>query len=240
MPCICKSCVEQSRVLGVGQAFTSKHAIHKAYRAAAKSWHPDRFEADELKRLEAEERFKSIQAAYQQLCEHFENPVRRPREAEYVTPLRTQAPPTIFFGDVPGCFSGPHFPAMVRECITATRPETSETPVGFVDMAPEKATISRYILLTNHRMYIRDAMELLTVIWYDDLGDIRLVDRNAGKKPTLWRNMAAKLSRNQQKFELHIHRHNGNYFYTLSDRPDDSVKKVIYNFLLQMKSKSQG
>ena len=240
MACICRSCLEQSRVLGVSQAFTSKHALHKAYRAAAKRWHPDRFESDEHKRLDAEERFKRIQSAYQQLCEHFENPVRRPRETEYVTPLRTQAPPTIFFGGAPGCFAGPHFPAMIRECIIATRPENSETPVGFVDMAPEKASITRYILLTNHRMYIRDATELLTVIWYDDLGDIRLVDRYAGKKPTLWRKLTLNLARKQQKYDLHIYRHNGNPFYTLRDSPDDRVKKVIYNFLLQMKSKTQG
>jgi hypothetical protein len=239
MPCICKSCLEQSRVLGAGEAFTSKHALHKAYRTAAKRWHPDRFEADERKRLDAEERFKRIQSAYRQLCEHFENPVRRPREQEYVTPLRTQAPPTILFGGAPGCFTGPHFPALVRECIIATRPESSETPVGFVDMVPEKATISRYILLTNHRMYIRDATELLTVIWYDDLGDIRLVDRSAGKKPGLWRKLVARLSSTRQKYELHIYRQNGSRFYTLGDRPDDRVKKVIYNFLLQMKSKSQ-
>jgi hypothetical protein len=94
--------------------------------------------------------------------------------------------------------------------------------------------------LTNHRMYIRDATELLTVIWYDDLGDIRLADRDADRKPSAWGKLAAKLSRNRQKQELHIHRQNGTRFCTLKDRPDDRVKKVIYNFLLQMKSKAQG
>jgi hypothetical protein len=240
MACICRSCVEHCRILGVSQALTSKHAIHKAYRAAAKRWHPDRFESDEHKRLDAEERFKRIQSAYQQLCEHLENPLRMPQETEYVTPLRTQAPPTIFFGGAPGCFVGPHFPAMVRESITALRLQNSESPVGFVDLAPERASISRYILLTNHRMYIRDATQLLTVVWYDDLGDIRLVDRDAGKKPSAWRKLFANLLRNPQKYELHIYRHNGSHFYTLRDRPDDRVKKVIYNFLLQMKSKTQG
>ena len=240
MACVCKSCVEQSRVLGVGQAFTSKHAIQKAYRVAAKRWHPDRFEADEQKRLEAEERFKRIQSAYQQLCEHFENPIRRPHETEYVTPLRTEAPPTISFGDAPGCYSGPHFPAPVEQCIVATRPEYSETPVGFVDMAPERASISRYILLTNHRMYIRNASELLTVIWYDDLGDVQLVDRDAGKKPGALGKLFAMVSGDRQNYELHIHHQNGSPFYTLTDRPDDRVKKVIYNFLLQMKSKRQA
>jgi hypothetical protein len=129
---------------------------------------------------------------------------------------------------------------MIRESVSALHLQNSETPVGFVDMAPERASISRYILLTNHRMYIRDATGILTVVWYDDLGDVRLVDRDAGKKPSLWRVLVANLSRNPQKHELHISRHNGSHFYTLRDRPDDRVKKVIYNFLLQMKSKTQG
>ena len=51
------------------------------------------------KRLEAEERFKRINAAYLALCEHFENPTKRPREAEFVTPIRKEAPPTISFGE---------------------------------------------------------------------------------------------------------------------------------------------
>jgi DnaJ domain len=240
MACVCKSCVEHSRALGVGEALTSMFAIQKAYRAAAKRWHPDRFEDDEQKRLDAEERFKQIQAAYQQLCEHFENPVRRPRETEFVTPLRTEAPPTIFFGDEPGCYTGPVFPGPVQECILATRPEYSETPVGFVDMAPGRSRISQYILLTNHRMYVRDATDLLTVIWYDDLGEIKLVDRHAEKKPGAWERLAAKVTGNSQRFVLEIHRQNGTLFHALRDHPDDRVKRVIYNFLLQMKSKSQA
>ena len=72
-----ESAFEHSRILGIAQPPTSKAAIHKAYRAAAKLWHPDRFEGNLKKRLEAEERFKRIHAAYQALCEHFENPARR-------------------------------------------------------------------------------------------------------------------------------------------------------------------
>jgi hypothetical protein len=240
MACICNSCVDHARILGVGQPFPSRHAIHKAYRAAAMRWHPDRFQGNERKRLEAEERFKKIQAAYQVLCEHFENPRRRPRESEFVTPIRTHKPPEIFFGDAPGCYAGPSFPPAVQECIVASRPETSETPVGFVDMAPEKGRISQFILLTNHRMYIRDETELLSVIWYDDLGEIRLVDTEAGKKGRVWQRIVGQLGGRGQRFALEIDRHNGKHFYTLDDRPDDRAKKVIYNFLLQMKSKSQA
>lgn len=239
MACICKSCVEHSRTLGVGQAFPSKHAIHKAYRAAAMRWHPDRFQGDERKRLEAEERFKRIQSAYLALCEHFENPQRRPRESEFVTPLRREKPPEIFFGDAPGCYAGPNFPPAVQACIVASRPETSESPVGFVDMAPEKKRISQFILLTNHRMYIRDETELLSVIWYDDLGEIKLVDLEALNKGRVWQRIAGQLSGRGTRNALEISRLNGKPFYVLTDRPDDRAKKVVYNFLRQMKSKSQ-
>jgi hypothetical protein len=240
MACVCRSCVDHSRTLGVAQGLTSKAAIHKAYRTAAKRWHPDRVQGDERKRIEAEERFKRIHTAYQALCEHFESPVRRPREAEFVTPIRTAAPPTIFFGDAPGCYAAPGFPPAVEACIVATRPENSETPVAFVNLAPEKARIGQYILLTNHRMYIRDATELLSVIWYDDLGEIRLIDRDAEKKPGAWQKIAAKVSGKRHRYVLQIDRWNGKRFYTLDDRPDDRVKKVVYNFLRQMKSKSQA
>lgn len=202
-------------------------------------WHPDRFQGNERKRLEAEEQFKRIHSAYQVLCEHFENPRRRPRESEFVTPLRTEKPPTIFFGDAPGCYAAPNFPPTVQACIVASRPETSETPVGFVDMAPEKAQISQFILLTNHRMYIRDETELLSVIWYDDLGEVNLIDIAAGKKKGMWQRIAGQISGRGQRFALAIGRQDGKHFYTLEDRPDDRAKKVIYNFLLQMKSKSQ-
>lgn len=240
MACVCKSCVEHCRTLGVSQALTTKAAIHKAYRVAAKRWHPDRVQGDERKRIEAEERFKRVHAAYESLCVHFENPVRRPRETEFVTPLRTEGPPTIFFGDAPGCYTGPRFPAVVEACIVATRPENSETPVGFVNMAPEKKRISQYILLTNHRMYIRDANELLSVIWYDDLGEVRLIDLEAEKKPGAWQRIAARVTGKRQRYALQVDRHDGKRFYTLNDRPDDRVKKVVYNFLRQMKSKSQA
>jgi len=207
---------------------------------AAKRWHPDRFPGNEGKRLEAEERFKRIHAAYEALCDHFENPHRRPRETEFVTPIRREAPPRIFFGDAPGCYSAPAFPAEVQACILATRPETSETPVGFVSMTPETVRLSQYILLTNHRMYIRNEKELLSVIWYDDLGDVKLVDHEAGKKPGIWQRIAEQLAGQGPRYALQIDRRNGCPFYTLDARPDDRTKKVIYNFLLQMKSKSQA
>jgi hypothetical protein len=244
MGCVCKSCVDHAHTLGASQALTSRAAIHKAYRSAAKRWHPDRFPNDERKRHEAEDRFKRIHAAYEALCEHVERPERTLREAErdqeFVTPIRPVYMPTIFFGDAPGCYASPEFPRAVLECILAARPGSSENPVGFVHLTPEKARISEFILLTNHRMYIRDANGILSVVWYDDLGEVRLIDNETDKKPSTWQKIAETVAGKGPRYTLEIDRHDGRPFYNLAERPSDRVKKVIYNFLRQMKSKTQA
>jgi len=239
MACVCRACLDHSRTLGIANTPRSKSAIHKAYRAAAKLWHPDRFENNQRKRLEAEERFKHINAAYHALCEHFENPTKRQRDVEFVTPIQPNPRPTIHFGDALGCFAAPDFPGYVREAIEAAHLDSTEVPIGFVDLSGGKARAARYILLGNHKMYIRDASGILSVVWYVDLGSIRLVDRKEQKQGA-WQRIAEKIAGKTQRHSLQIDRLDLSRFYTLTDRPDDSVKKVIYNFLRQMKSNSQS
>lgn len=237
MACVCKSCVEHSRTLGIVHAPKSKSGLHKAYRAAAKRWHPDRFENNQRERLEAEERFKRIHAAYEALCEHFDNPARRAREADFVTPVQPNPRPTIFFGDVPGCFAAPNFPDYFREAIEAAHLDSTEIPVGFVDLS---GAAERYILLGNHKMYIRNAAGILSVIWYVDLGAVNLIDLKAEKKAGAWQRIAETIAGKAQHYSLEINRLDGSRFCMLTDRPDDRVKKVVYNFLRQMKSNSQS
>jgi hypothetical protein len=239
MACVCKSCLEHSRTLGIVQAPKSRHALHKAYRAAAKLWHPDRFENNHRKRLEAEERFKRINAAYLALCEHFENPAKIQREAEFVTPIEPNPRPAIHFGDATGCFAAPNFPGYVREAVAAAHLESTEIPIGFIDLSGGKTRAERYILLGNHKMYIRDPSGILSVVWYVDLGSVRLVDRKSQKQGA-WQRIAEKIAGNPQRYSLQIDRLDLSRFYTLTDRPDDTVKKVVYNFLRQMKSNSQS
>jgi hypothetical protein len=239
MACGCRVCLEHFRILGIAAPPTSKSGLHKAYRAAAKRWHPDRFENSNRERLEAEERFKRINAAYVALCEHFENPEMEPRESEFVTPVRFHPTPVISFGDAPDCFVAPHFPARVREAIEAARVEKSDPLVGFIDLSATSPRISQFILLTKHRMFVRDDSEILSVIWYSDLGSVRLVDRKSGKQGA-WQKIAEKLAGNTQRYSLQIDRLDLSRFQTLFERPDDRVKKVVYNFLRQMKSNWQS
>ena len=153
--------------------------------------------ATKRKRLEAEERFKRIHAAYQALCEHFENPTRTARDVEFVAPIQPNPRPTIFFGDAPGCFVAPNFPDYVREAIADAHLDSTEIPVGFIDLS---AGAERYILLGNHKMYVRDASGILSVIWYVDLGSIRLVDLK-DQKQGAWQRIAEKIAgKTQQVF----------------------------------------
>jgi hypothetical protein len=239
MACVCRNCLHHFRILGVTQPPTSKAGLHRVYRAAAKLWHPDRFEGDPKKRAEAEERFKRIHAAYQALCVHFENPTKEPVEAEFVSPIRRIPTPRIVFGGDAGCFVAPNFPDRIREIIAEARIEASDPPVAFIELTPGTASRSQFILLTGHRMYVRDAKGLLSVVWYSDLGSIRLVDRRDEKKGA-WQKIADTIAGKTQTCSLQIDRLNLSRFHTFTDRPDDSVKKVVYNFLRQMKSNSQS
>src|SRR5579864_4822950 len=181
MACVCRDCLHHSRILGIVQPPKSKAAIHRAYRTAAKTWHPDKFEGNLKKRAEAEERFKRIHAAYQALCVHFENPTRELPEADFVSPIRKIPTPKIVFGDEPGCFVTPNFPERVREVIAGVRVEASDPPVAFIELSPGTPSSSQFILLTAHRIYDRDSKGLLSVVWYSDLGSIRLVDHKGEK-----------------------------------------------------------
>jgi hypothetical protein len=253
MACVCRTCLQQLPVLGIADPPRSKAAIHKAYRTAAKLWHPDRYENNQRKRLEAEEQFKRIQVAYRELCEHFDNPQRRFVEREYRSHgiygsdsaqafSGISAPPTIFFGDAHHCFSIAYFPEGVEKIIVASALGGAETPVGFVNTSGsmhEKDIPARYILLTNHRLFIRDSSELVHVLWYADLGDIHYIDRHAEKKRTLRHRLFGWLLDKERRFTLRMQRRDGTEFYSLNGSPDDRVKKVIYNFLQQMRAKSQ-
>ena len=253
MACVCRSCVQHFPVLGIADPPRSKAAIHKAYRTAAKLWHPDRYEGNQRKRLEAEEQFKRIQVAYRELCEHFDNPQRRQVVREYrsydiddvynaerfsgVAP-----PPIIFFGDAHHCFSISHFPEGVEKIIMGSALGGAESPVGFVNMSGdlhEHGVPARYILLTNHRLFIRDSSELVHVLWYADLGEIQYIDRHAEKKRAFSHRLFGWLLDKERRFTLKIERRDSSEFYSLKDTPDDRVKKVIYNFLQQMRAKTQ-
>lgn len=243
MPCVCRQCLEHSRTLGIKHTPASKSAIHKAFRTAAKLWHPDRFENDRGKQHLAEERFKRIQVAFRELSEHFESPERWPVEPEIATPTEREPLPSISFGGAPGCFVPPHFPRHIEHTILSIGLADMEAAIGFVDLSPAASASTgpaQYILLTSHRMYVRDATRTISVIWYADLGEIKLIDQDAGSNDSIWRRFRELIAGPAPRYSLQIYRLNGAQFYSLAGHTGDSVKKVVYNFLRQMKSQSQS
>jgi len=89
MPCACDQCLQHSKTLGLAPSAFSHELIHKAYRDAAKLWHPDRFESAPEQLPEAEEHFKLVQVAYRELTAHQENPVLESSMEGWATPSRS-------------------------------------------------------------------------------------------------------------------------------------------------------
>lgn len=247
MPCACAQCLQYARALGLAEGPDSKDAMRKAYHAAAKLWHPDRFQHDPAQQFEAEEKFKTIQAAYTELLEHFENPVQfftepvaPPSPAEdFFAPnhSRTNSEPNISFNGAAGCYAAPDFPPRAFDIVTrhVREPDRALALVDLSRHGSPHGDLSQYILFSTQGIYVRDAHGILSLLWYDDLGETRFVDqRKNGKLPFQLR-LIEKISGTEQKYALEIRRRDGTLFYAIASQADDSVKKVIYNFLQQKK-----
>jgi len=262
MPCACDRCLQHSKTLGLAPSAFSHELIHKAYREAAKLWHPDRFENDPEQLPEAEEHFKLVQVAYRELSEHHARPVREwpeadehagewpahasaSAEADVFIPdpfaLKTEPPPQLSFGNVPGCYTAPRLPLHVEKIIAAHL-GPGHRALAIIDLSragtPE-GEFSQFMLLASHAVIVRDQMNLASIIWYSDLGEINMIDQRRRGKLALWHKLLETVSGTQQKYALQIYRRNGALFYRLAGQADDSVKKVIYNFLLRKKYQPQ-
>jgi hypothetical protein len=245
MPCACDRCLRHSRTLGLPARPPSKTAIRKAYKTSAKLWHPDRFENNPAQRLEAEEHFKRIQVAYRELWDHCETPAKAPtdgkRESAPARSATRYAPPAVFFGDAPGCYTPPHLPLHVLNLI-ADHLRDAESAVAFVDLSAtgvRKEIGTQYVLLTSHRIIVRDAMNVVSLLWYTDLGEILFVDGHGRGKSGILQRIVEKMWGIKYRYTLQINRLNGAHFYSIAGQAHDNVKKVIYNFLLQMKQKQR-
>ena len=248
MPCACDQCRQHAVTLGLAQKVLSRATLRKAFLAAAKQWHPDRFERDPARRHDAEEHFKLVQVAYRELWEHLKRPERPthdpwpgpPPDVPPPPPPKPAQPPLppIFFGDARGCYVAPRFPRPVRD-ILATHLQEAERAVAFVDFS-SVGDLSEYLLLTSYRIFVRDRLGIVALLWYTDLGEIRLIDLHRDGRPGLWQRIVTRFSGIERRYALEIFRHTGQPFYTAAGQADDTVKKVIYNFLRQLKSQPRA
>jgi hypothetical protein len=224
--------------------------LRKAYRAAARHWHPDRYERDPVLRLEAEERFKQIQIASRALTEHLENPIQWPVEPAFAARPKTEprytapghtppadaaAGPLLSFGGRPGCFVAPDF-SPVAERIIVLQLRDAERALAIVDLsgpASPPGSFAQFLLLADDGIFVRDSRTIVSLLWYSDLGAIRLIGKGRRGLSGLWQRLQERLTGTEQKYVLEIRRRDGTLFHTIAGQVDDSVKKVIYNFLQQ-------
>jgi len=146
--------------------------------------------------------------------------------------------PTIFFGNLTGCFTAPNFSAAANRIILEARMEPTEKPLAFIDLShglKYDGNPAQYVLLTSYRMIVRNALNIVAFLWFTDLGQVGFIDRLTHGKPRFWRSVLKTLGI-EPKYSLVIGRHNGSHFHTIASEADDRVKKVIYNFLLKQKS----
>jgi hypothetical protein len=234
MPCNCEQCLQHYKTLGLLKRPSSKAAIHKAYRNSAKLWHPDHFENDPRLRPAAEEHFKLVQVAYRELTKHNSTQVETPFHSTSAT---AGAIPPISFDNAPNCFVGPYFPAHIDRIIS-DHMGSEDTALAIIDLSwhgSHSGSFSQFLLLTSHAVIVRDTRNIVAIVWYTDLGKINIVDQRSKDQQSPWKKLVAKILGTQQGYLLEISRRNGTLFYSLADEVDDSVKKVVYNFLLRKK-----
>jgi hypothetical protein len=237
MPCACDQCLDHCRTIGLTDGPASKEAIHNAYREAAKRWHPDRFESEPSMQPVAEAHFKQVQVAYRELMEHYTDAVEPSQPSSWARPAGAHAVATqISFGNAARCFTAPDFSPYAAEVIAKCM-GSSDSALAIVDLSSSesKGDFPEFILFTSHGVFVRDQHRIVSLIWYSDLGEIRLIDQRIRGKLSLLQRLVQRVSGTRPSYLLQIYRRDGTQFYSLSDRADDSVKKVIYNFLLRKK-----
>jgi curved DNA-binding protein CbpA len=240
MSCDCAQCRQHYKTLGFMFGLPSESEIQEAYHESVKQWHPDLYENYASLRADAEEHFKQIQVAYRELKEHNsiagESPAENaPVEGAVVQPKAET--PYISFGGAPGCLTAPHFTPQAEEIIAQHLGKLG-TALAIIDLTGARSQTGNYaqfLLLAELGIMVRDARNIVSLLWYKDLGEINLIDKNKPGKPGLWQSLAGGVSSSRPKFVLEIYRSNGMLFHSISGQADESVKKVVYDFLQRKK-----
>jgi hypothetical protein len=243
MPCACDRCLEHAGTLALESRPISKEAIHKSFREQAKLWHPDKVENYPNLRASAEERFKRVQVAYRELIEHEARPVVAPEEVfrdERVDRDHEPYPPAIDFGNAPGCYVFPNVPRAMEDMVLRhlARGETVLAVLNLKQTKSAPETLTQFMVLASNGILVRDNLNRISLLVYDHVGEIKFNDRRIDGKLPLMARLAEKISGIQQNFQLEIYRRDQTLFFTLAGQIDDSVKKVLYNFLLRKKYES--
>lgn len=240
MSCECAQCRQHYKTLGFMFGAPSETEIQEAYREGVKQWHPDLYQDYPSLRADAEEHFKQLQVAYRELKEHNTVAAEVPVE-KVVIEIKREEAPAISFGDAPGCLTVKQFTTEIEEMVAPHlgRLGHAQAIVDLSGSRSRNSDFSQFLLLASRGVMVRDARHMISVIWYTDLGEVKLIAPQQQSKASGWQKFMGGLSGGAQGTVLQIDRSNGVNFYTISNQLDDSVKMVIYNFLVQQKAQAQ-
>jgi hypothetical protein len=141
--------------------------------------------------------------------------------------------PTISFGGAPGCLVASQFTTEVEEIVARYLGKT-DTALAIIDLdgARSYASYSHFLLLAARGIMMRDARDIVSLLWYKDLGEVNLIDKRKSGKLSF----SQMLLGSQHNYSLEIFRNDGNHYFSITNQVDDNVKIVIYNFLWQQKT----
>jgi curved DNA-binding protein CbpA len=238
MSCDCAQCRQHYRTLGIAFGIPEESAIEEAYREGVKQWHPDLYENYASLRADAEEHFKQIQVAYRELKEHNTIGAEVQVESAAVEPTKAETP-ALSFGGAPGCLTAEQFNFQVQEMVAPHLGRLGPA-LAIVDLAggSHNGNYHQFLLLATRGIMMRDARGIISLIWYADLGEIKLIDRHKSGKVSSWQKLMGGISGSQSNSILEINRSDGANFYSISGQVEDSAKTAIYNFLVQQKAQA--
>ena len=95
---------------------------------------------------------------------------------------------------------------------------------------------AQFLLVAELGMMVRDVRKIVSLLWYKDMGEIKLVDK---QKIGFWQSLIGGGSGGPAKCALEIYRSNGTLFTTISGQAEESVKRVLYDFLERRKELAQ-
>jgi len=155
-------------------------------------------------------------------------------------PAQPAAAPELSFDGAPGCLIAAQFNAEVKEMI-AGHLGAQERALGIVDLSGSRArfpTFSQFLLIGGRGIMVRNARNIITLLWYKDMGELRWIEGQSGSKSGSWHKFIGNLSGGQSGCQLHLYRGDGALFLSLTDHVDDSVKRALYNFFLGKKAQA--
>lgn len=221
----------------------SESEIHEAYREGVKQWHPDLYENFASLRADAEEHFKQIQVAYRELKEHNGGVEAEESPLDGVAAAPMGAPagaPPISFDGAPGCLVASQFTEEVEATI-ARYLGKSDTALAIVDLDGARsygAGYAHFLLLASRGIMVRDTRNMVSLLWYKDMGAINLIERR-DVKLSLSQKLFEKVAGSQQSCVLQIGRGDGSPFFSLTDPVEENVVKTVYGFLVDRKAQAQ-